>query len=387
LLERITPLWQRLGFFGKVTARNIFRYKRRFFMTLAGVAGCAALLITAFGLRDSISEIAERQFGEIVNYQTRAFLATEPNATERSEWAAEFGDRQLFVDESAATVSVGEEELSAFLLVPQSPAELTEFITMRGPRNGPEFEFTDDSVFVTDKLAEELNLRAGSTFEITLGTGQDASVETAQITVTGIVENFVGNYVYLSPVTFQTLFDAEPSFTNVLIQTDDPTGTASRLLSEPNVIAALNLLDQRARLADTTDAMAVVTFVLVVLACALALVVLFNLTNINILERTRELATLKVLGFNQLELAMYVYRENALVIALGILLGLIGGYFLHGFVLTTVELDAVRFPHLIRPGSYLLSIALTALFAIFVNLIMNRKLKNIDMVESLKAVE
>jgi len=378
LLERITPLWRRIGFFGKVTARNIFRYKRRFFMTLVGVAGCAALLVTAFGLRDSISAISSLQFEQVVKHDARAFLA----APISDELRDELGDDVLPVAEVAVTVSGPQDSLDANLMVPETYEELSSYVQLQDWRSGEPVTLDNNSVLLTDKLADEIGVTVGDQVEI--ARGEEDSVE---LPVAGILENYVGHNVYLSAEHYRDLFDETPAFTSLLIRTDDAVGLSEELLARDDVLAVVNIADHQAQLAESTDALGVVTVVLVVLACALALVVLFNLTNINILERTRELATLKVLGFSSGELAMYVYRENLLVIALGILLGLGGGVLLHAFVLSTIEIDLVRFPIIISPWSFLYAIVLSSAFALFVNLVMNRKLANIDMVESLKAVE
>jgi len=378
LLERITPLWSRMGFFSKVTARNLFRYKRRFFMTLVGVAGCAALLLTAFGLRDSIAAISPLQFDQIINYQARAFLGAPVTDGLREE----IDGTVLAVSEEAVTVTGPDADLDANLLVPETNDELGEFVQLHDWRTGAAFTLSDDVVLLTDKLADEIGATVGQQVDISR-----ADEDPVTVTVSGIIENYVGHNVYLSTSKYEELFDETPAFTSLLIQTDDAAGVSETLLTRDDVFAVANIADQQAQLSDSTDALGVVTVVLVVLACALALVVLFNLTNINILERTRELATLKVLGFSPGELAMYVYRENFLVIALGIALGLLGGIFLHRFVLATVEIDIARFPIIIKGWSFVYSILLSAVFAVFVNLVMNRKLNRIDMVESLKAVE
>jgi putative ABC transport system permease protein len=186
---------------------------------------------------------------------------------------------------------------------------------------------------------------------------------------------------------YVNLFGSEALFNSLLIKSDDARAIAQTLLSNENVRAVVNIMDYKSYISDSTDALGIVTIVLIIMACALALVVLFNLTNININERIRELATIKVLGFYDMELAMYIYRENAAVTLMGILAGLFGGVYLHKFILTTVEVDMLMFPQIIYPSSYVLAVALSAAFAVFVNLIMNIRLARIDMVGSLKNVE
>ena len=405
-LERIPFIWNRFGFFSKVTARNILRYKRRFIMTLVGVAGCSALLLTAFGMRDSIGTVGALQYGSIVKYDSRAYLKDITSAGQRSGLDAALPAGHLYIREEAVTASGANGGLAAFLMIPDAPEKLNEFINLYSPETGATIPMTADSVLVTDKLARVMGVSIGDSFTMTYSGGKAYTA-----VVTGIVDNYIQHFIYMSPDVYKGMTGNEAPPNSVLFfdengQTpgaasaaggaaNDTAGgaaggsgdSASPLLQNSDVRAVIHNADLVSRIGNSTDAMGVVTVVLIVLAAALALVVLFNLTNINISERIRELATIKVLGFNDMELAMYIYRENGAVTLLGMILGVIGGIFLYRYVITTVEIDILKFPKTIHPLNYVITVALSLFFAVFVNLVMNRRLSRIDMVESLKSAE
>ena len=237
-----------------------------------------------------------------------------------------------------------------------------------------------DGILVTEKLAREAGVSRGDSLRFSLSDGSAYNVR-----VSGIVEHYVMHHVYMSPELYERLRGDGPLYNSVLTITDEES--VSVLLDNDNVRAIVHTSYLKESTADSTEAMEIVALVLIFLACALAFVVLFNLTNINITERIRELATIKVLGFYNEELSMYIYRENAIVTVIGIMLGLVAGIFLHGYIMIAAEIDLLMFPHVINAGSYLYSIGLSVVFAVFVNLVMNFKLARIDMVESLKNVE
>ena len=382
LLEKIPFLWNRLNFFGKVTARNIFRYKRRFIMTLAGVAGCSALLVTAFGLSDSIGSVAKMQYGNIVEYDARAYLKEIETEKQRSEITSLLPDAHLFIREEAVTAAGPSDALPASIIIPDRPENLAKFLSLHSPVSWEPIPMQSDSILLTEKLARVMGVSAGDRFTMTYSDGRAFTAY-----VTGIVDNYIHHHIYMSPDVYKGLFGEELKPNSILIFYENGREFAINLLKNDDVRAVIHNDELLSQLSDATDAMNVVTIVLIVLACALAFVVLFNLTNINISERIRELATIKVLGFNERELAMYIYRENMIVTLLGILLGMIGGIFLHGFVLATAEIDILKFPRIVTLQSYLLSAFLSMIFALFVNFVMNFRLSRIDMVESLKNVE
>lgn len=382
LLERIPFIWNRLNFTGKVTARNIFRYKKRFLMTVFGVAGCSALLLTGFGLRDSISEVSIIQYNEIVQYDTRIYTKDITSDTEREELDESLSGLHLFIREESVDAKVNDNGMSASLIVPEFPDDLNKFFNLHAPGTDESVYLESGGVIVTEKLARVMGVSSGDSFTITTGDGKTYTAR-----VTGIADNYVMHYIYMPPEVYAEIFGVQPHLNSVLTFTDDKQGLAETMLKKSNVRAVSHTSDILSSLIYSTDAMSIVTIVLIVLACALALVVLFNLTNINISERIRELATIKVLGFYNSELALYVYRENGVVTFIGIISGLAGGIFLHRFVLASVEINILKFPVIIQPMSFVYSILLSLVFAVFVNWVMNYKLASIDMVESLKNVE
>jgi len=411
LIEKIPAIWTRLGFISKVTSRNIFRYKRRFFMTLAGVAGCTALLVTAFGLGDSIGSVARLQFGEIIAYDAHVHtrelsyadqaellvLAMTPNdpATYHQHdalspvYSQTNGERPLpdtlFVRTMTADAHTTVGGFAATVIIPEDIERLPDFVNLVAPSFGflgsvgESISTSADGVLVTEKLAREMGIRAGDSFSITLGDGWSYTIRVA-----GIVENYLLHYIYMSPEYYARLFERAPRPNGLFI-----TGDVNHhiLREHPAVFGVTSTTWIHDSLREETDALGIVTIVLMIMACILALVVLFNLTEINILERMRELATIKVLGFQDIETAMYLYRENMAVTGIGILLGLVAGIFLNGFILTTVEVDMLKFPHVIFPISFALAGGLSVLFALVVNALTYRKLVTIDMVTSLKSVE
>ncbi|MCL2361302.1 MAG: ABC transporter permease [Defluviitaleaceae bacterium] len=379
LIEKIPPLWNRLSFISKVTSRNIFRYKGRFFMTLAGVAGCTALLVTAFGLGDSIGSVARLQFEEIIRYDAHIITRELSYADQAELLVLTMESRNdgptpkaLFIRSMTADAHTQAGGFPASIIVPEDMSHLTDFVYLESQSN--------EGVLVTEKLAREMDIRTGDEFTITLGDGQSHNVQTV-----GIAENYLLHFIYMPQELFLSIFEQESFRPNGLFIIGDIDLPIIRQHS--SVMGISNTAWMRDNLREQTDALGIVTIVLMIAACILALIVLFNLTEINILERMRELATIKVLGFQDIETAMYLYRENMVVTLMGIALGLIGGVFLNSFILTTVEIDMLKFPHIINPTSFLLASGISVLFALMVNALTYRKLMGIDMVGALKSVE
>ena len=410
LLERIPFIWRRMGFISKVTARNIFRYKRRFFMTVSGVAGCTALLLVAFGLRDSIGSVARIQFEEISVFDFQVHLRdTTPeqrlelfdlaglciSANMAIHPAALLSARSLFIRTMTADAHTYAGGFSATVIIPENFDELPNFMRMIEPTWGFNFSglFRSSSgrtqnnvipygegVFVTEKLAREMNIQVGDYFNLTLSSGVSYRIRAA-----GIVENYVLHYIHIPPEYYSRIFGHEFVPNGMFILGDYFVLESMR--QHENVLAITDTAAMRDSLSNQTDALGVVTWVILFMACTLAFVVLFNLTEINIIERMRELATIKVLGFFDMETAMYLYRENMVVTCIGIMLGLFGGVFLNQYVLTTVEIDLLKFPHIILPSSFALATGLSVLFALCVNIATYRRITSIDMVMALKSVE
>lgn len=388
-LEYITPLWSRLKFTQKVTARNLIRYKKRFFMTVFGIAGCTALLVTGFGLRDSISDIVDKQFYELYRYDTMVVVSDDAGdgVQEILNDPEQISDSLLTAQEQAQAQADGE-TFDFTLFVPQDPQRLADFVTLQTRQTGHPLEFGDGRVIVSEKLAKNLGVSVGDALTLSL----ESDGRTGTFTVGGIAENYVGNYVYVTPQTYADVLQGTPDYSIYLAKAADDSADArkalsTRLLEQDGVSGVRFTTDLRTSFADTMKSIDYIVVVLIISAGALAFVVLYNLTNINITERQRELATIKVLGFYDREVSAYIYRETAILTLIGTLVGLVFGIFLHQFVVKTAEIDMVMFGRRVSALSYLLSAGLTILFSVLVNLVMYRKLKKIDMVESMKSGE
>lgn len=386
LLERVTFLWRRLSFFSKVTLRNIFRFKKRLFMTLTGICGCTALIVAALGLRDSIQDITSKQFGEIYTYQLRAYLDKDYDeaALHRELETLKFADA-LFIDTVSVDVSRGGRVEAAEILIPEDADRLARFITLRDRREHTPVFLSDDGAVMTEKLSELLELKPGDTVELRTDRVYNAKVS-------GITEQYAGHCLYLSRPAYEALFGETFRPTQILIHIDEAAGqtpaeAAAQLLKIDGIAYVSSFIELAEYFSDSMKSVDSVVVVLLVSAALLAFVVLYNLTNIAITERTRELATIKVLGFFDRETSMYIFRENAVLTLMGMALGLAGGYFLHKWLIRTVELSFVMFGRDVRPASYILAALLTAVFAVMVNVVGHRRIQNIDMVESLKTNE
>ena len=395
LLEHIGPVWRRLRFTHKVTARNLFLYKKRFFMTVVGIAGCTALLVTGFGLQDSISDIVEKQFDELAHYQMLVSLQDE-SALDGRDLAAILNDEtkvtgHLAVSQQDATVvpEEGGEEDNLYIVVPSDTEAMTEYFTFRQRTTGETVPFEEGSVVISEKLAERHDLSVGDAITVENADGDEAS-----FTITGVCENYIYHYLYMSEDVYRDAFGEEPE-TNLLYcrlaegvdtpEAEDELATA--LLKCRDIAGAQFTHEITASFRQSLDSINYIVVVLIIAAGALAFVVLYNLTNINITERSKELATIKVLGFYDGEVGAYIYRETSVLTLIGTVCGLVFGIALHTFVIRTAEVDMVMFGRSIYPMSFVWSALLTIAFSLLVNLVMYRKLKNISMVESMKAPE
>lgn len=391
LLERITPLWRRLPFSWKVTCRNLLRYKKRFWMTVIGVAGCTSLLVAGFGISDSLNSIITKQYGDIYHYDLMT-IVTKQEATESGPVYDYLYNKENVTDSlTVAMESTRQDgpngEMDVYLMVPQDVDKFAEFADLHERLSRKAVPLGQQGVVVTEKMAKTLGVKAGDT--ITLTNSDD---KTADFTVSGVCEHYVSNYVYLSPAVYEAGFGEAPAYNAIMSilpeDTQEARDTLSADLLAMDNVASLNFtqdnVNQVLNMLNSIDAVVVL---IIVCAASLAFVVLYNLSNINIAERVKEIATIKVLGFYDPEVYAYVNRESVALTLIGTLLGLAGGIALHSFVITTVEVDAVMFGRQIYPQSFAYAIALTLLFSTLVNLVMQRLLKRISMVESMKAPE
>lgn len=392
MLERVGFIWKRMKFTHKVTARNILRYKKRFFMTVFGVAGCCALLLAGFGLRDSIGDIVPKQFGEIFRYDFSVYLKQDGDAETDRRIRDVLNDPSVVrgyavVHSESAYVEYKGDRGKVTLTVPQDKNALLQQLTLRERRSGNPIPFEEDSLVLTEKLCETLGIRTGDTVTLV-----NADGVRAQRSVTGVCENYVHSNAFLTASSYAQLFGTQPEYRLVYAQfaaesSDARGAVSSRVLQSPNVL----MLQFSQNIRDSFDRMLTninyIVMVLIISAGALAIIVLYNLTNINICERKKELATIRVLGFHNREVAAYVYREITILSLVGILAGFALGVALHAFVIRVAEIDSVMFGRTIKGMSYLYAAGVTAFFTLLVDLVMLPKLRAIDMVESMKAGE
>ncbi len=388
LLERIGFIWNRMKFTSKVTWRNIFRYKKRLIMTLVGIAGCTGLLLTGFGIKDSVSIMLPRQFNEIFVYNTMiAFEDEAPSAGLRAILDDEMlFSRTLITAVKAADLTVGEDTMQGYIVVPQENA-LDGFVNLRDRLSGKPVAFGADSVVMTEKAAKELGIGVGDSVYIKNTDGRLVS-----FTLTGITENYIYHYLYIAPELYESRMGEAPVYNRIdavtpLTDERARTALADRILAADGVSTMTYTNQMSGSFENMVSSLNYVVYVLIFCAGALAFVVLYNLTNINITERRRELATIKVLGFHRNELQNYIFRETNLLTLFGSLIGLGAGTVMHAFVIQTVEVDMVMFGRDVLPLSYLIAFLMTNFFSLLVNIFMKPSLRKIDMVESLKSVD
>ncbi len=387
LLEHIPFLWKRMKFTHKVTVRNLKRYKKRFFMTIIGIAGCTALLLTGFGLSDSINEILDKQYEELNHYDI-LIMCSDGEAAQNSEIreALSVADSIAAVHQENCDIFTEEKEMEAYLFVPEDPVSFPDVLTLRGRRSGEHYTLGETDIILTEKASEKLGVSAGDTLSLR------SSDKTVTVTIGAVCENYVNTYVYMHPALYRSLFETEPDFRLLLAKLsamDDAQqhAAAEELLTCENVTLLSLVSDMRTSFRNMVVSIDYIVLVLIICAGLLAFVVLYNLMNINITERQRELATIKVLGFYEGEVGAYIYRETLILSAIGTAAGLVLGIFLHGFVVRTAEVDMAMFGREISPSSFVYAGLLTMVFSVLVCLAMFPKLRKIDMVESLKSVD
>ncbi|MDY4199785.1 MAG: FtsX-like permease family protein [Candidatus Fimadaptatus sp.] len=387
-LEHIPALWKRMSFTQKVTCRNLFRYKKRLFMTIIGMAGCSALMLTGFGLRDSIDDIVYKQFGEIDLYQMsivlndanaidndaelKALLTSDSRVSAYMPYHSETGRIQ-----SAS----GSESIS--LAVPENSDMLDEYIVLRERKSARPLALTDDGIILTEKLCEKLGISVGDA--VTL---ENADGKRAQLCVDGISENYIASYAFLTANCYRDAYNSDVGYTTLLCLTDSNAGMDVLLADAihcESVLYASASSTLMNTFNDSVKSIDAIVWVLILAAGMLSMVVNYNLTNVNICERKKEIATIRVLGFHEREVEKYIFRETNALSIMGSLIGLPVGIWLHSFVVRTVEVNSIMFGREIKPLSYAMAIAISLLFTFIINRIMSCSIRKVDMVESMKA--
>jgi putative ABC transport system permease protein len=384
LLERITFIWSRLNFTQKVSARNLFRYKKRFFMTVLGIGGCTALLLAGFGLKDSILDMVSKQFNEL--YQYDMLIGLKEHKTIDISKEIRISDYML-IREQSIDIGTEKDEESVTLFVPEDKNKLQEFIILRDRASKDKVVLEDDGVLLTEKVAKLLGVKAGEEIYI-----KDGDTKRINVRVADITENYVSHFIYMSPKLYEEVSKEKVEYKQIIAKATDTSESfenklSSDLLKNDSVSSVSFTTGVSRSFNETVVSLNYVVLVLIISAGALAFVVLYNLTNVNITERLREIATIKVLGFYDNEVASYVYRENIMLTVIGMIFGLVLGIFLHKYIILTTEIDMIMFSRGIKPLSFVYSALLTLIFSGLVNYAMYFKLRKISMVESLKSVD
>lgn len=391
LLERIPFIWNKFNFIGKVTVRNILRYKKRFFMTVFGIAGCTALLLTGFGIKDSIQTIVDKQFGVIYKYDTAINLDASIVNTQKEDINSYLEndsrvDKYAYMSTQNGKVTKDDTTKDISIVVPQDLNSLEDFIVLENRTTGEKVELNQDGIILTEKVAKQLGVEVGD--EITI---RDKDDKQGKATITGIVENYLSHYVYMTKEYYKKVFGKDAVYNGIYtmnnINVDEESALSSDIIELDGVVGVGFTSSIKNSFGDTIKSLNYVVLILIISAGALAFVVLYNLTNVNISERMREIATIKVLGFYDNEVSAYIYRENIILTVIGTLGGLGLGILLHRFIMITVELESLMFGRNINVPSFILSAFLTLFFALLVNVAMYYKLRNVKMVESLKSVD
>ena len=388
-LEYIKPLWRKMSFTHKVTARNLFRYQKRFWMTVIGIGGCTALIIAGFGMRSSLLFTMSRQYDDLFHYSAQVTLSSNVLPEERQA-VEDFlaGDSRVVNDvpctASSATVITSSYSTTAYVEVMEAD-EIGKVIDLLDYKTGEPITMEDTGVYIDQKLSELLKVSVGDTFFL------DGDAR-GDVTVAGIYEHYTGHFIYMTPSYYeQTLHaDSEPN-AYLMNFTSDDTDTCNaifeKLLSMNGVVTTSRMRDTQDTYMHSMERVDFVVVIIILAAAALAMVVLFNLSNINITERQRELATIKLLGFYDKEVSAYVYRENIVITVFGILMGCFMGHWLHIYLVRSTEIDLMMFGRQTAPSAYVYAAILTMLFSVLVNVLAHFKMKKIDMVESLKSAE
>lgn len=384
-LEKIKFIWNHLNFSKKVTCRNIFRYKKKFYMTIIGIAGCTALVVTGFGVKDSVTALIPKQFDDIYKFNIQIGIKDGSNIENVNNILKENNVSYSNVKLNSADISANNATVDSYILVAKDSNTIENVINLKNRTTKETLHLNDNSIIITEKLSKLLNVSVGDKIQVPLG---DKNFE---VEISAIAENYVYHYVYMDSTLYEKLtglpYECNMIFANAEMDEAAQNELSSNLLQDTSVSAVIQLDNSRNSLDKTFDSLNTIVWVLIISAAILAFVVLYNLSNTNISERIREIATIKVLGFYDKEVSSYIYRESTILTAIGIILGLVVGYFLEGYVIKTCEVDLIMFSADIKPISYVYAVAITVLCTIIVNIFIHFSLKKVDMIESLKSVE
>lgn len=392
LLEGVPFIWNRFSFISKVTVRNIFRYKKRFLMTVLGIAGCTALILTGFGIKDSIEMILTGQYGTLFKYDMSLVIQSDMTDKQIYELRKNLSDideinKYEFFSYENGDIKVNNTTKEITIVVPENLKKMDKFIHLQDRKTQNPIKLNNKGIVLTEKIARDLGVKAGD--EIELINSDDKKVK---IKVSNITENYISHYVYISPENYTKLFEKDLDFNRVIGILNNPSvkieDKLSKKLFDIDTIDGITFnTASKETFHNTIKNLNYVVLIMIISAGALAFVVLYNLTNVNISERIREIATIKVLGFYDKEVSAYIYRENIILTIIGTVVGLGLGTILHKFIMVTVEIQSMMFGRVIDMSSYFIATVLTIVLSLFVNLAMFYKLRNVKMVESLKSVD
>lgn len=378
LLEKIPAIWSRLKFLDKVSVRNLFRYKKRLFMMIVGVSGCTALLVTGMGIRDSIAKIADKQFDTISIYDLSVGISEKEVNVDGME-------NFLLLAEKSVDMQMGNRTKSVNLLVPENSDRFANYMDLHDAEGEPVAFPEDNEVVISFKTAQNYGIKTGDKIHL-----QNSDLKGGSVTVSGIYLNYFNHYIIMTPNTYKELFEDNADYNEMFVNVRDGAdvhAVSADLMKQDGVAYVSASEDMKKQIADMMKSLDYVVILVIVCAAMLAFIVIYNLNNINITERIREIATIKVLGFYREETNSYVFRENIILTLLGSLAGVILGHYLHAFVMSQIQIDAVAFDVHVSALSFIISVILTLFFNQLVNRFMSGKLENIDMAESLKSVE
>ena len=392
LLERVPFIWNRFSFISKVTVRNIFRYKKRFLMTVLGIAGCTALILTGFGIKDSIEMILTGQYGTLFKYDMSLVIQSDMTDKQIYELRKNLSDideinKYEFFSYENGDIKVNNTTKEITIVVPENLKNMDKFIHLQDRKTQNPIELNNKGIVLTEKIARDLGVKAGDEIELI-----NSDDKKAKIKVSHITENYISHYAYISPENYIKLFEKNLDFNRVIGILNNPSvkieDKLSKKLFDIETVDGITFnTASKETFHNTIKNLNYVVLIMIISAGALAFVVLYNLTNVNISERIREIATIKVLGFYDKEVSAYIYRENIILTIIGTVVGLGLGTILHKFIMVTVEIQSMMFGRVIDMSSYFIAAVLTIVLSLFVNLAMFYKLRNVKMVESLKSVD